>query len=167
MAVFVTHLELQTGCDFYQEFYLTNPDLSPMDITNCSFHAALQKHPGAIDANSENSDRVTNKLTTNVVDATNGIYAVTFPAKDNNHLEEGKYVYQVMMLDPNGHFSPVADGLVFVQKGFGVIYDQENIIDGGQPDTLPSPNELIIDGGTPTTLGSGPNIDGGFVLGYI
>lgn len=167
MAVYVTNLELTTGCDFYQEFYLTNPDLSPMDISGCSFQAALQKHPGAVDANSENSDRVANKLTTNVVDASNGIYAVTFPAKENNALEEGKYVYQVIMLDENGRFSPVADGLVFVEKGFGVIFDQENIIDGGTPGTQPSPDELIIDGGTPTTLGSGPDIDGGYVLGYI
>lgn len=164
MAVYVSNLELQTGCDFYQEFSLTNPDFSPVDLTGCFFHGAFQKHPTALDANSADSARVTNKLTTQVLDATNGLYCIKFGASQSSNIKEGKYVYQVVMVDPAGRISPAASGLLFIDKGFGFILDLEpelDNIDGGAPGDIVGPDTLIIDGGTPTTVGSGPDIDGG------
>ena len=161
MAVINSNLELVTGCDFYQEFTLANPDFSPVDITNCKFHGAIEKHHGTVDSYSADSKRVTNRLTAEIVDASRGTYCIKFPAASSANLEEGKYVYQVMMVDAVGRTTPTVSGLVFVDKGFGVV--PLEIIDGGTPGDIVGPDTLIIDGGTPTTPGSGPDIDGGYI----
>ena len=163
---FQVNLQLQTGADFYQEFYLRNDDMSPIDLTGISLFATLQKHSRSVDANSVNSDRVYTRFKTEIVDAPGGTYAITLGRGESNKLREGKYVYDITMIDPQGQFTPVASGLMFVDVGFGIIYE-DNIIDGGYPGQDIDLDELVIDGGTPTTLGSGPNIDGGYPLGYI
>lgn len=168
MAVINSNLELVTGCDFYQEFTVANPDFSPIDITDYMFHGAVEKHPGAIDANSADSERVTNKLTAEIVDASRGTYCIKFPAASSLKLEEGKYVYQVLMVDPAGTTSPVISGLMFVNKGFGIVLDVEtgiDDIDGGSPGDIAGPDTVIVDGGTPSTVGSGPSINGGNPMG--
>ena len=163
---FEVNLQLKTGSDFYQEFYLRNDDMSPIDLTGISFYATLQKHSRSVDANSVNSNRVYTKFNTQIVDASSGTYAITLGRTQSDTLQEGKYVYDVTMIDPQGHFTPVNSGLVFVDKGFGVAFE-DIIIDGGHPGQEINPNEIVIDGGTPVTLGSGPDIDGGYPLGYL
>ena len=157
MAVYVANLEMRAGCDFYQEFYLTNPDLSPMDITDVTFHGTLQKHPGAVDANSENSDPAYIKFTTEVVDATGGIYAIKLDRSSSIDLDEGKYVYDVVMVDSDSRFIPANSGLVFVDKSFA-YYEEETDEpapgdDGGGPDPISPPGSGGDDGGLGTDPG--------------
>lgn len=155
MAVYVANLELRAGMDFYQEFYMTNPDLTPTDITGLSFSANLQKHPGAVDANSENSDPVYIKFTTEVVDATGGIYAIKLDRSASVDLDEGKYVYDVVMIDGEGRFSPASHGLVFVDKSFGFYPEEATDPD---PDTDPGPDPISPpgSGGDDGGLGTDP-----------
>ena len=152
---------MTTGSDFYYEFTLANPDFSPVDLTNFKFHGALQKHPGAVNANSEFHEEVGKKFITRIVEPLNGIYSIQMSANDSDDLSEGKYVYQVLMTDDNGRMQPAVSGLVFVDKGFGIL--RELVIDGGRPGDIVNPDTVIVDGGTPTNNGSGPNIDGGYI----
>ena len=169
MAKFNVNLTMSSGMDFYQEFSLTNADFTPLNITNATFHGTVKKHAGAVNALTTTSTDIEQSyvpLTTSVVDGLGGVVSVELSSIESNKLKEGKYVFSLVMRN-NNRLQEMIGGLVFVERSFGIIFDQGNIIDGGTPDTQPSPNELIIDGGTPTTIGSGPDIDGGYVLGYI
>ena len=147
---FQVNLQLQTGADFYQEFYLRNDDMSPIDLTGITFHGTMQKHSRSVDANSEHSDRVYTKFGTQIVDAANGTYAITLGRADTVNLEEGKYVYDIMMIDAQSHFTPVASGLMFIDAGFGYVEEESTDPD---PDTDPGPDP-------PSPPGSGGD-DGG------
>lgn len=160
------NLNISAGMDFFQEFSLTNADFSPMDLTGLSFHGTIQKHSKAIDVTSSSKKRVYAKFETEIIDASRGIYSIKLPSSKSQNLEEGKYVYDVTISDASGKLSPANSGLIFVDNGLGVVFDSE-IIDGGTPDQEIDTDELIIDGGTPTTFGSGPDVDGGYPLGYI
>ena len=165
MAVYVTNLEMKAGCDFYQEFYLTNPDLSPMDITGVSIHATLQKHPGAVDANSEFSDRVYTSFETEVIDGLAGIYAIKLSRSESIKLEEGKYVYDVVRVDDLSHFIPASSGLVFVDTSFGFVETEDDTPD---PDTEPGPDPISPpgsggdDGGPGSAPGGDEFVPGGY-----
>ena len=121
---FQVNINISAGADFTQEFVITNPDASPVDLTGSSFEAALAKHPTAIDAAVSTSGTPVYKFvkfTTNVVDALKGTYSLTLSTSQTSKLEEGKYVYNVVMVDVNGNKSNVMAGLAFVNVAFGAL----------------------------------------------
>ena len=123
-AQFQVNISVAAGTDFTQEYTVTNPDNSPVDITGYKFFANLAKHPTAIDAAVSTSGSPVYKyvpFTTLVVDGKRGIYNITLTAAQTSKLEEGKYVYNVVMQDLNGEKSNVVGGLAFVDVAFGGI----------------------------------------------
>ena len=123
-AQFQVNISVAAGTDFTQEYTVTNPDNSPVDITGYKFFANLAKHPTAIDAAVSTSGSPVYKyvpFTTLVVDGKRGIYNITLTAAQTSKLEEGKYVYNVVMQDLNGEKSNVIGGLAFVDVAFGGI----------------------------------------------
>ena len=125
---FQVNLNLSAGMDFYQEFYLTEPDLSPLNITGMVFHSSIMKHASAVDANESTTG--TSKpnyvsFETGVVDALDGVYYLRLKNFDSDKLEEGKYVYSTVMDNGQGEFVEVNSGLIFVDKAFGLIKNQE------------------------------------------
>jgi len=123
------NLTLSAGASFYKEFYLTNPDRSFMDISDCAFYAKLAKHADALNVIESTSTTPLWKyvdFVVSVVSAAKGIYSISLTPEITEKLEEGKYVYTVMMKDGNGTLTPVHNGLVFVDKNIGLI-ESENI----------------------------------------
>ena len=123
-AQYQVNISVAAGTDFTQEFTVTNPDNSPVDITGYKFFANLAKHPTAIDAAVSTSGSPVYKyvpFTTLVVDGKKGIYNITLTAAQTSKIEEGKFVYNVVMQDLNGEKSNVVGGLAFVDVAFGGI----------------------------------------------
>ena len=58
---------------------------------------------------------------TSVVDGKAGKYAITMGAAKTSLLEEGKYLYNVVLVNNNGEKSPAVNGLVFVDVAFGAL----------------------------------------------
>tara|TARA_A100001015_G_scaffold29806_1_gene33220 strand:- start:7277 stop:7657 length:381 start_codon:yes stop_codon:yes gene_type:complete len=121
---FQVNISISAGADFQQEFVVTNPDFTPIDITGFTFLAKLAKHPTAIDAAVSTSgvpvyDFVS--FDTSVVDGKAGKYAITMGAAKTSLLEEGKYLYNVVLVNNNGEKSPAVNGLVFVDVAFGAL----------------------------------------------
>ena len=52
---------------------------------------------------------------TQVVDGVGGAYQISLNASQTKLLEEGKYMYNVVMTDVNGQKDEVVSGLAFVQ----------------------------------------------------
>ena len=123
-AQYQVNISVAAGTDFTQEFTVTNPDNSPVDITGYKFFANLAKHPTAIDAAVSTSGSPVYKyvpFTTLVVDGKKGIYNITLTAAQTSKIEEGKFVYNIVMQDLNGEKSNVVGGLAFVDVAFGGI----------------------------------------------
>ena len=118
------NIAIQAGTDFSQVFFLAHPDKSPMDITGASFSGALAKYPGAFDADKSTSEQMVYKLwpfTTTVVDGPGGAYSIALTKEQTKELEEGKYVYNVVVEDVAQQIQEVVTGLAFVTLSFGSL----------------------------------------------
>ena len=121
---FQVNINISAGVNFNQEFVITNPDGTPVVITECSFAANLAKHPTAIDAMTSTSGtpvRTYVPFTTAVVDGIGGKYSIALTPTQTSLLEEGKYVYNVVMTDINGETQNIMAGLAFVTIAFGAL----------------------------------------------
>jgi len=123
-AQFQVNITIAAGADFTQEYTVTSPDNLPVDITGYKFSANLAKHPTAIDAAVSTSGSPVYKyipFATNVVNGTSGLYSLTMLANETSKLQEGKYVYNVVMTDLDGEKSNLIGGVAFVDVAFGGI----------------------------------------------
>ena len=147
-ASYTVNLNIHAGSTFKQEFYLTNPDKTPTDITGYKFYAKMAKHASAMIATeSTTANPVYNYIPFNAVVSSGigGKYCLQMSSKKTSKLSEGKYVYSVVAQDKNGNKSEVADGLVFVERSFASP-DSEMIFDGGGAH-IDEHNSVILDGG--------------------
>lgn len=141
------NLAITSGTTFTQEFFLTNPDKSPTNISGYKFYAKLSKHATAMDAVESTSQTPHYNyipMSAIVVDGVGGKYILRLSSKATSQLSEGKYVYSVVSQDRNGNKSQVVNGLAFVEKGFGSP-DVEMFFDGGGASLVG--DSVIIDGG--------------------
>ena len=125
MAIqYQVNIQITAGCDFRQEYTLGNPDLSPKIITGATFKAGLSKHAVSINAHESTKDEPVYKIipfATSVVDGNGGVYSIGLTSEQTQKLEEGKYMYNVVMVDVNGITTEVLTGLAFVEKGFASL----------------------------------------------
>ena len=146
------NIVIQAGVDFNQEFYLTNPDRSPRNITGYKFNANISKHPRSIDVTLTTEDKTYHKLipcNTRVVNGQKGIFAISLSADITKYLREGKYVYSCTMRDRTGARSEAVGGLCFVEVATGYLSadnGDEIIFDGGGSSAPENMN--IFDGGS-------------------
>lgn len=125
-AQFQVNIHISAGTDFYQEFNLTNVDFSPLNLTDYTIQAGLRKHANAKNVILDNTqDTVTTKFDVNIEDVMGGVYSIYLPFEKTDNLEEGKYVYSVVLQEPGGHYEEVTAGLAFVDKSFGMLLNQD------------------------------------------
>ena len=131
---FQVNLQIGSGAYFYQTFFITNPDFSPVDLTDCNIFAAIAKHSRAVDATKPYDEFNSNatSFNTGVVDAEAGHYYIEMTVDDTVKLEEGKYVYNIVVETPEEKHIEAAGGLAFVSTAFGLIRNQET--DEEEPD---------------------------------
>ena len=121
-AAFQVNIVITAGVDYTQQFTLTNPDKSPLDITGYTFTGNVSKYPRSKDAvlsTAEEPVYIRYPLTTRVVNGTGGIYEIAMSSTETNKLMEGKYAYSVVMRNGNGDLSEAVQGLAFVEVAFG------------------------------------------------
>ena len=91
---FTVNINIDAGTDFTQQYTITNPDLSPVNITGYKFFANMAKNPTAIDAVVSTSGArkyAYHPFVTRVIDGERGIYSISMPPATTSQLEEGKY----------------------------------------------------------------------------
>ena len=135
-AAFQVNLTISAGLSFRQEFTITNPDKSPVNLAGASFTGALSKYERAINADLSTSavpvyERI--YFECEVVNPAAGIYCIKLTPEQTSKLGEGKYVYNVVMKNVNGDLIPAVSGLVFVQVAFGAPVEELVIIDDPAP----------------------------------
>lgn len=120
--MYQVNININAGSDFSQTFYLTNPDKTPQDLTGCKIYGQLAKHSKAIIAHESTSDNpvyAAIPFEGSVTNGTGGEYTLSLPNSVTNTLNEGKYVYSVIVQDVNGTKNKVMNGLAFVDFSFG------------------------------------------------
>ena len=134
---FQVNLQIGSGAYFHQTFLITNPDYTPVDLTDCNIFAAIAKHSRAVDATKPYDDLNTDAMMsfqTGIIDAEAGKYYIELTEEDTLKLEEGKYVYNVMIEIEEHRFVEAAGGLVFVTHAFGLVRNQETDEEEEEPD---------------------------------
>ena len=147
-AKYQVNIAISAGANFAQEFYVTNPDMTPRDITGLKFAANLSKHATSINAVTSTSKTPVYKVIpfhTRVVDGKKGIVEISMSPHNYNYLKEGKNVYDVVCKEPSGAITNIVRGLAFVDKTFGHV-PGEYIWDGGG--AAGDDSCIILDGGT-------------------
>ena len=117
--------------DFYQEFYLVELDMSPLDITGMKFYSSIKKHASSVIADQSTSTLPKQNYVsfeTGVVDGPTGVYYIKLTNIESEKLKEGKYVYSTVMSTLDNEYIEMNSGLVFVDRGFGIIKNQEEEI---------------------------------------
>ena len=145
------NITVSAGTTFNQLFYLTNPDKSPMDITGATFSANLSKHSNSVNAVRSTSSRMVYQYVpfkTRVVDGKGGVFEITMDSFISAKLQEGKYVYDVVMKDVNGYRTDAVTGLAFVSVAMGVNTSELLFDGGGSSDG----GDIILDGGSSINL---------------
>lgn len=118
------NITLQACADFSKTYSLKNDDGSAKDLTNHTFTANLAKHQSALDALTSTSTTTYHKFTsftTALVNATAGTFSISLTETQTKSLDEGKYVYSIVMNDGSGNYSEVFRGLLFVTRAFGYV----------------------------------------------
>ena len=150
MAVaFQVNITISAGLSFRQEFTLTNPDKSPVDLTGASFTGALSKYERAINADLSTSEVPVYErmyFDCEVVNPFLGIYCIKLTPQQTSKLAEGKYVYNVVMKNVNGELLPAVQGLVFVDVAFGAPFEEVVVVEEYTATNAPATSGLAVGG---------------------
>ena len=103
MAVYVNNITVDTGTNFYREFYLDNIDGTPLDLTGYTGKSEVRKHPESVGA--------ATTFSVSFVDRTNGLIRLSLSKKETTAIKPGRYVYDVMLTDSSNKKSIVVEGM--------------------------------------------------------
>ena len=103
MAVYVNNITVDTGTNFYREFYLDNIDGTPLDLTGYTGKSEVRKHPESVGA--------ATTFSVSFVDRTNGLIRLSLSKKETIAIKPGRYVYDVMLTDSSNKKSIVVEGM--------------------------------------------------------
>ena len=118
---FQVHIQIGAGVEFYQEYFLTESDGSPLDLTGCDVYGAVAKHSNAKNVvESTSAEPFYKNLPFNAAidDAKAGKISIYLAPNATKVLEEGKYVYNVVAKNPSDDVIEVINGLAFVTNAF-------------------------------------------------
>ena len=108
MAVYVNNIIIDTGENFYIDYYLDNVDGTPLDLTGYTGKSEVRKHPDSVGA------ATTFSLT--FVDRTNGRFRLSLSKQQTSTIKPGRYSYDVMFTDSSNKKSIVVEGSVLAAQ---------------------------------------------------
>jgi len=115
MAVYVNNITVNTGENFYRDFYLDNIDGTPLDLTGYTGKSEVRKHPESVGA--------ATTFTLSFVDRTNGQFRLSLDRYVTEKIKPGRYVYDVMFTDSSNKKSIVVEGMFNAREDYTPISD--------------------------------------------
>ena len=103
MAVYVNNITVDTGSNFYRDFYLDNTDGTPLDLTGYSGKSEVRKHPESVGAAAT--------FTLSFVDRPNGRIRLSLDKYVTEKIKPGRYSYDVLFTDSSDKKSIVIEGM--------------------------------------------------------
>ena len=109
MAVYVSNLVVNAGVDFAQTFTLEDAGSnSLLNLNGYSIKAEMRKHAGATGVTT---------FVSSIYNASSGQIKIGLSTTSTSTLKPGRYVYDVVVTDPNNFMSRVVEGMVLVREG--------------------------------------------------
>ena len=107
MSVYVVNLMIDQGADFSQTFDLTAANGQALTLTNYTATAQMRKHSGS-------KNRY--DFTVSFTDRANGQIKIALTDTITRRIKPGRYVYDIILTDSNGHKSKVLEGQALVRE---------------------------------------------------
>jgi hypothetical protein len=101
------NLKIDQGSDFSTSITLTDDDGSALNLTGYTGAAQLRKYYTSTTSIDFNVD----------VDANTGAVSLSMTSNTTNHIEAGRYVYDVELTDTSGTVSRILEGIVTITPG--------------------------------------------------
>jgi hypothetical protein len=108
-AVYVNNLVINSGSDFSQSFTLEGTNNSPFNLTGYEVDAQMRKWSG--------SSSAINFSTSIIAPSTSGKISIGLTSGQTVDLKSGRYVYDILIIDPYGIKNRVIEGMVLVREG--------------------------------------------------
>jgi len=108
MSVYVNNITVNTGENFYRDYYLDNIDGTPLDLTGYTGKSEVRKHPDSVGA------ATTFSLT--FVDRSNGRFRLSLSKEQSSTIKPGRYSYDVMFTDSSSKKSIVVEGNILATQ---------------------------------------------------
>ena len=108
MAVYVNNITVNTGENFYRDFYLDNIDGTPLDLTGYTGKSEVRKHPDSVGA--------ATTFTLGFVDRPNGRIRLSLTRQETEKIKPGRYAYDVMFTDTSNKKSIVIEGNILATQ---------------------------------------------------
>ena len=108
-AVYVNNLVINSGSDFSQSFTLEGTNNSPLNLTEYEVDAQMRKWSG--------SSSAINFSTSIIAPSTSGKISIGLTSGQTVDLKSGRYVYDILIIDPYGIKNRVIEGMVLVREG--------------------------------------------------
>ena len=108
-AAFITNLVINAYADFSAVFNLEdNNSGDPLNLTDYQVASQMRKHAGSSSAVS---------LGATVYNSLLGQVKVSLGKTETGQLKPGRYVYDVLIINPSGKTERVVEGMVLVKEG--------------------------------------------------
>lgn len=101
-------ISIDQGASFNTTVTIVEANNQPRDLTSSNAFAQLRKSYQSI---------VKYDLTTVIFDAPNGVISLSMSALETANLKSGRYVYDVLTVDPVGYSQRVLEGIAVVAPG--------------------------------------------------
>lgn len=108
MAAIPVNLLIDKGADFEVTFFITNKDGTPLNMSGYTGNAAMKKSYSATSSI---------PFTLTFVNRTTGEIALSLTDEETATLDRRRYVYDIVLADPNGYKTRVIMGNAEVSPG--------------------------------------------------
>lgn len=123
----VTNITIYKGCDFEQDFQLTDDSGQFINLTGCEVVAKIRKHSTA---------KTFNTFYINYVNRATGLIRLSMSSTSSGFLKEGRNYFDILVIFPNSKIKPVVKGTIFVEETSSSVFtDGKSIGDLGKVDT--------------------------------
>ena len=109
MAAYVSNIVIDVGADFAQTFNLETISDAPLDLTGYSGSSKMKKHPSSLTTAAN--------FNVSFPNATLGEVKIALGSTITNGLKPGRYVYNVLLIDPSNVKTRVVEGSAIVTAG--------------------------------------------------
>lgn len=108
MSVYVRNLVINTGSDFSETLELTKSGGNPVNLTGFGASCYMRKTP-------ESSSYV--GFGVSFIDRPTGVIKISMASTITSNIKSGRYVYDLMLIRPNGIREIAVEGNVLVRGG--------------------------------------------------
>lgn len=107
MSIYVVNLGIEQGTDFQQTFDLTATNGQPLNLENYSGASQMRKYAGS---------KKSYTFTFSFTDRGSGQVKLAMTDSQTRDIKPGRYVYDVLLTDPNQEKFRVVEGQVLVRE---------------------------------------------------